>query len=97
MARNQKLTGVIKGRKIAGAQQQEGLLTIDFDDGSTMTVKTAAPAGNPPAKDVVKAVRQRDTILDLDLESGATWEIQTAEPTSTVMVRDKHHTLEYAD
>jgi hypothetical protein len=97
MARNQKLTGVIKGRKITSAQNEGDTLSIRFDDGSTMTVRTAAPVGSPIVGIPVKAVRQRDTTLDLDFENGATMEIKTAEPTSSVMLRDKNHTLEYAD
>ena len=45
---------------------------------------------------VVK-VRQSGTQLALDLESGTTYAITTAEETSSVMVRDRNHALEYAD
>lgn len=109
MARNQKLTAVLKGRRIAGTQADEGRLRVQFDDGSIMTVKTGQPgpaapaarAGAPdpvePAGRAVQAIRQRDTSLDIDFEDGSTWEITTAEATSSVMVRDKSHVLEYAD
>jgi hypothetical protein len=50
-----------------------------------------------PVKGKVRAVRQKDTTLNLDFEDGSTLEVTTAEPTSSVMVRDKNHALEYAD
>ena len=109
MARNQKLTGVLKGRRIAGMQADEGHLRVQFDDGSIMAVKTGAPPQPAPAAGpgapgpvqpvgrTIRAVRQQDTTLDLDLDDGSTWQITTAEATSSVMVRDKSHALEYAD
>jgi hypothetical protein len=45
----------------------------------------------------VKAVRQTDDLLDIDFEDGSTLEIRLKEPTSSVMVRDKEHKLEYTD
>ena len=45
----------------------------------------------------VKAVRQTDDLLDIDFEDGSTLEIRLKEPTSSVMVRDKDHKLQYAD
>ena len=39
MASNHKLTGVLKGRAISGTSNANDLLTITFEDGSTMTVK----------------------------------------------------------
>ncbi len=97
MARNPKLTGVIQGRTIKSIQSQDGKLLISFDDGSTITVKTAGPPSSTATGGIVKAVRQQGTELNLDMEDGSTLTIQTAEPTSSVMVRDKNHTLEYAD
>ena len=99
MASNHKLTGVIKGRVITSTQSGAGTLTIGFSDGSTMAVQTA-PSGSSSSvvtSAPIKAVRQEDTTLHLDYEDGHTWTITTAEPTSSVLVRDKNHTLEYAD
>jgi hypothetical protein len=98
MARNQKLTRLIKGRGIAGVQQQDRSMVITFDDGSIMTVQTDGTARAPSASSGrVAAVRQLGTILSLDLEGGATLELHTLEATASVMVRAKDHTLEYAD
>lgn len=97
MARNQKLTGVIQGRTIADMHQEDGKLAIHFMDGSTMTVKIAGQAPADGVGGTIKAVRQKGTTLNLDLVDGRTLSLQTVEPTTSVMVRDKNHTLEYAD
>ena len=97
MASNHKLTGVLKGRRISSTSNQNNVLTVGFDDGSTMTVKTAGLSNSASTGSAIAAVRQQDTTLHLDFEDGQTLAIQTAEPTSSVMVRDKNHVLEYAD
>jgi hypothetical protein len=45
----------------------------------------------------IKSVRQAGTELNLDFENGTTLTIPTTEATSSVMVRDKNGTMEYAD
>jgi hypothetical protein len=45
----------------------------------------------------VRGVRQQGTTLDLDFETGSTLTLRTAEPTSSVIVRARDRTLEYAD
>ncbi len=97
MASNHKLTGVLKGRTISKTSNANNLLTIGFDDGSTMTVKTAGSSNSAATGGKIKAVRQQDTTLNLDLENGNTLSVTTAEATSSVMVRDKNHVMEYAD
>ena len=97
MASNHKLTAVIAGRTIANSANADGKMTIGFTDGSTMTVKTAGSSNSASTGGTIKAVRQADTTLDLDFEDGSTLTITTAEATSSVMVRDKNHTMEYAD
>ena|SRR5437899_5940634 len=97
MARNQKLTGILKGRTITEVQSQGGEMRIRFDDGSTMSVQTAGSATQVATGGRIRAVRQQGTTLALDFEDGGTLEIQTAAPASSVLVRDKEQTLEYAD
>ncbi len=98
MHSNQKLTKLIAGRTISGTGQADGLLTITFDDGSTMKVKVAPANTNSAATgSKVQKVRQEGTEFDLDLEGGLTVKITTAEETSSVMLRDKAGKLEYAD
>jgi hypothetical protein len=97
MTSNHKLTAVLKGRTITGTQKQDHRLILAFHDGSTMTVNTSGATTSAGTGGTVAKVRQQDTQLALDFEDGATLLIQMAEATSSVMVRDKHHTLEYAD
>lgn len=97
MTSNHKLTNVLKGRTLRAAQPSGRVLTLTFHDGSTMTVKTATDATQTATGGTVKAVRQQGTRLDLDFEEGDSLEITTEEATSSVMVRDKNHALEYAD
>ena len=97
MTSNHKLTGVLKGRTISGTSNQNDTMTLHFDDGSTMTVKTAGSSNSASTGSAIAAVRQQDTTLELAFENGQTLQIQTAEATSSVMVRDKNHAMEYAD
>jgi hypothetical protein len=100
MALNKKLTGVIAGRTVVRVDQDGSTASVQFDDGSVMTVRTAsdaAAAATPGPLGRVRAVRQQGTTLDLDYEGGSTLTLRTAEPTSSVIVRARDHTLEYAD
>ena len=98
MHSNQKLTKIIAGRTISGTAQADSLLTLTFDDFSTMKVKVATSNTNTAATGGrVAKVRQQGTDLVLDLEGGGTVAIQTAEASSSVMLRDKAGKLEYAD
>ena len=62
-----------------------------------MTVKTAGNTNSAVSGQTVKAVRQQDTTLSLDFENGTSLDISTAEASSSVMVRDANHAMEYAD
>jgi len=97
MQRNRKLTGVIGGRAISGMEVQGALLTVRFDDGSVMTVRTGGGAAPGAAPGRVRAVRQGDTTLILDLDDGSSLELHTAEATSCVMVRSGTGAFEYSD
>jgi hypothetical protein len=44
MSTNQQLTNLIAGRKVESVRQRDTELDIDFADGSTLTIKLAAPA-----------------------------------------------------
>ncbi|HEY3284977.1 MAG TPA: hypothetical protein VGN26_22115 [Armatimonadota bacterium] len=97
MARNQKLTAVIRGRKVESVEQVEGQATVTFGDGSRMVIRTGAPLADPTPTGTVKAVRQRGTLLQMDYEEGGTLEVTTAEETSSVLLRDRDQRFEYAD
>jgi len=97
MASNHKLTSLIKGRTIAGTSNAGDVLTLSFTDGSQMTVQTTGSSNSAATGGTINAVRQAGTTLALDFTGGGTLEIATAEETSSVMVRDKNHVMEYAD
>lgn len=101
MASNHKLTAALEGRRVRSVEQEGETLTVTFEDGALMTVRTGAPVapastGNFAGK-TVAAVRQAGTRLDLDFDGGGTLEVQTAEATSSVLLRDANGELEYAD
>jgi hypothetical protein len=95
--RNQKLTPLIAGRIVKSAKQTDGVMQIKFDDGSVMKIKTGAPFKDSITGKKVKAVRQRVTEFDLDFADGTSAAITLAAETSSVMLRDKAGTMEYAD
>ena len=97
MASNHKLTGVIEGRAIQTLSIDSGKLSATFDDGSTMSVKLGATPPDTTKIGTVKAVRQSGTTLDIDYEDGSTLEIEMIEESSSVMLRDVNHKMEYAD
>lgn len=97
MTSNHKLSALLQGRAVSGIAHDDTQIAVTFTDGSTMTVQTGgAVIGGAPGA-VVRAVRQSGTALALDFEDGAHLQITTAEQTSSVLVRDKSHVLEYAD
>src|SRR4051794_22847666 len=97
MSINHKLTNVIKGRTVQGTQNQDNKLLVQFNDGSTMSVKTAGNSNSAMTGGKVANVWQAGTTLTLEFEGGGKWDITTEEATSSVMLRDKDHKMEYAD
>lgn len=100
MARNQKLTPIIKGRTIAQVVWDGPAAQLHFGDGSVLRIHAAAaPApGSPPATlGKVLAVRQSLDTIAFDLEGPSSLQFALAEPTSCVMLRDAKGVLEYAD
>lgn len=96
MTANHKLSALLQGRTLTTLSSDAETL-LAFSDGSAMTVQTAgAVTGGTPGA-VVHAVRQAGTTLVLDFEGGTSLQMTTAGPTSSVLVRDKSHVLEYAD
>jgi hypothetical protein len=98
MHSNQKLTKVIAGRTISGNSQAPGALTITFDDGSAMKIKTAQSNTNVGITGgKVLKVRQEGTNLSLDLEGGSSVMITRAEASSSFMLWNNAEKLDYAD
>jgi hypothetical protein len=94
---NRKLTPIIAGRTIKHIAQSDVVQLIEFEDGSILKIKTSAPFTETIAGRKVKEMRQKGTEFDLDFVDGTTAKIDLAEETSSVMLRDKAGTLEYAD
>jgi hypothetical protein len=97
MALNQKLTRLIAGRTVSGADTDPAHCVVHFDDGSKMIVKVSAAPVSAESRGRVTRVRQAGTELDVDLDGGATISFTTAEPMASVMVRDAKGVMEYAD
>ncbi|MBA2685543.1 MAG: hypothetical protein H0U66_13735 [Gemmatimonadaceae bacterium] len=100
MARNQKLTPIIKGRTITQVTWDGAAAQLHLTDGSLLRIHTtvAPPASAPPATvGKVRAVRQSLDTIAFDLEGSSSLQFSLAEPTSCVMLRDAKGALEYAD
>jgi hypothetical protein len=97
MGLNQKLTRLIAGRSVAGADTDAAQCVVHFDDGSRMIVKVAAPPVSADSRGKVTRVRQAGTAFDVDLDGGATISFTTPEPMASVMVRSASGAMEYAD
>ena len=70
MTSNHKLTAVLKGRSITSTSNAGGVMTIGFDDGSTMTVQTGETGSNSSSSGTVEKVRQAGTALELVFTGG---------------------------
>jgi hypothetical protein len=100
MARNQKLTRVIKGRTITALTWDGAAALMHFNDGSMLRIHapSAPPNSAPPVTlGRVRAVRQSLETIAFDLEDGGTIDVPLAESTSSVMLRNAKGALEYAD
>ena len=97
MATDQKLTDILKGRRISGTQNRGDTLTISFTDGSQMTVTTAGSSNSASTGGTIAAVRQAAATLYLDMDGGATLAVPTVETADGISVQDKNGTPVYPD
>ena len=95
MRRNQKLTRVIQGRTVQRATAELGKLLINFDDQSTMQVKTAGIADMFPPRGKIKGVLEGGVSLTIQFEDAPAVNLQLADPGASVAVRDKNNEVEY--
>ena len=94
---NDKLTRIVRGRTIQLVAQEEGLVTIVFDDYSTMRVKVAGgPTMNTLADSKIESVGEGGAELTLVGEDSGTATLRLAEAGSSVMVKDENGQVEYA-
>ncbi len=98
MAANRKLTPILASRTVESVEQSMDNLLVHFTDGSTMRIKTAAPAPDIdwPVQPV-KLVRQTYDLMKIVFTDASIVAIRLAGPTASVMLRDAHGILEYAD
>jgi hypothetical protein len=97
IATNEKLTALMKGRKISGIESGGGTSIIFFNDGSTMSVRIHGVGNAGCAGGTIAKVSQAESELVLDLKGGWAIKLHTAEPTACVTVKDRNGALEYVD
>ena len=94
---NGKLTRIIRGRSIELVLQEEGLVTIVFDDYSTMRVKVVGgPTMNTLAESKIEFVVGSGAELTLVGEDGGTATLRLAQAGSSITVNDETGQIEYA-
>lgn len=98
MTLNQKLTPLLAGRVVHTILQEDDILWIIFKDGSELRIKTLTPVPREPfIAHAVLRVLQADTSMVIDFGDNTSLEVTLAGPTSSVMLRSKNCSLEYAD
>ncbi len=98
LPRNSMLERIIAGRTIQAVAQDATPASVTFSDGSVMKIKAGAalPAADMAGK-TVRKVRQGGTTLELRFDDGSAATIALAEQASSVLLRDRNGTFEYAD
>ena len=93
---NDKLTRIVRGRTIQLVGQEEGLVTIVFDDYSTMRVKVAGgPTMNMLGEGRIESFGEGEAGLNLLGEDGCIATLRLAEPGSSITVKDENGQVEY--
>jgi hypothetical protein len=97
MEMNQRLTRIIRGRSVELVMQEGGLVTIVFDDYSTMHVKVAGgPTMNSLAESKIESVGEGGAELTLVGEDCGTATLRLARAGLSVTVKDENGRIEYA-
>jgi hypothetical protein len=96
METNQKLTSIIAGRTIALVSKEEGLVTIVFDDHSSLRLKVAGgPTMNMLGEGKIESVAEEGFEIALLGEDGRMAILPLAEPGCSVSLTDKTGRVEY--
>jgi hypothetical protein len=94
---NELLTRILRGRAIALVSKEEGLVTIVFDDQSTLRIKiVGGPTANMLGDGKIESVGEDEAELSLLGEDGRIAILQVAEPGASITVTDKENRVEYA-
>jgi hypothetical protein len=97
MKLNEALTRIIRGRAIALVSKEEGLVTIVFDDQSTLRIKVVGgPTANMLGDGKIESVAEDEAELTLLGEDGRIAILELAEPGVSITLTDKDHRVEYA-
>lgn len=97
MEMNQRLTRIIRGRSVELVMQEEGLVTIVFDDYSTMRVKVAGgPTMNSLAESKIESVGEGGAELTLVGEDCGTATLRLVRAGFSVTVKDENGRIKYA-
>ena len=97
MEMNQRLTRIIRGRSVELVMQEGGLVTIVFNDYSTMRVKVAGgPTMNSLAESKIESVGEGGAELTLVGEDCGTATLRLARAGLSVTVKDENGRIEYA-
>lgn len=97
MDMNEELTEILRGRTIELVSKEEGLVTILFNDRSTLQIKTiGAPSENMLGEGRIKGVGEFGDRLTLFGEQDRATELRLASPGSSVSVKTKDGETEYS-
>jgi hypothetical protein len=97
MEMNQRLTRIIRGRSVELVMQEGGLVTIVFDDYSTMRVKVSGgPTMNSLAESKIESVGEGGAELTLVGGDCGTATLRLARAGLSVTVKDENGRIEYA-
>jgi hypothetical protein len=97
MKLNEVLTKIIRGRAIALVSKEEGLVTIVFDDQSTLRIKVVGgPTANMLGDGKIESVVEDEAELTLLGADGRIAILELAEPGVSITLTDKDHRVEYA-
>ncbi|CAI9085434.1 hypothetical protein A7K93_07730 [Candidatus Methylacidiphilum fumarolicum] len=96
MGLNKKLSQLIAGRKVAKTELKEGLLTIDFSDGSSLQIKIrGAITGEIQSGQCLQKVLENEEQLILEFDDKKRVEAILLNPGGSVILRNKNNALEY--
>jgi hypothetical protein len=94
---NEKLTDIIRGRTIELVSKEEGLVTILFNDHSTLQIKTiSGPTVNMLGEGRIEGVAEDGADLTLFGEGDRAAVLRLAAPGSSITVKAQNGQVEYS-
>jgi hypothetical protein len=94
---NETLKAIVRGRTIELVTKEQGLVTIVFNDRSTMQVKvTGGPTMNMLGEGRIESVEEGGTDFILFGENDRRASLRLAAPGSSITVKNRDGVIEYA-